>query len=407
MPKILQICVEGNTGSTGSIAEAIGAYVLAHNWESYIAFGRFPRPSVSKIIRIGSDWETMMHGVETRIFDRHGLGSRKATKELIAKIQLIQPDIIQLHHLHGYYINIEILFEYLLKSNIPVVWIFHDCWSFTGHCGFFDYVKCDKWKTVCNDCPQKNEYPKSFFIDGSERNFYIKRKLFTSIPNLTIVSVSRWLDNLVSESFFKYSRHTWIHNGIDLETFKPSNNRVSIRQKYSLGDKFLVLGVATTWDRRKGLKDFIELSRFLKQDIALVLVGLNKNQIKLLPNNIMGISRTDDREELVNLYSVAGVFLNLSDEESFGLTTAEAMACGTPVVVYNKTASPELVSNETGIIIEKGDFQSLIKAIDTIKSKGKEHYTDMCRNYAEKKFNMKDRFEDYLKLYREILNSTK
>ena len=389
MPKLLQICVEGNTGSTGTIAEAIGEFVLSQGWESYIAYGRFPRPSKSKLIRIGSNWEIILHGVETRIFDRHGLGSRAATKRLIKQIDNIKPDIIHLHHLHGYYINIEILFQYLLESNIAVVWTFHDCWSFTGHCGYFDSAGCDKWKIECNKCQQKAEYPKSFLFDRSTKNYRLKKRLFTSLARLTVVSVSTWLDNLVSDSFFHNTEHTLIYNGVDVETFKPSQNNSEIRQKYMLQGKFVILGVATTWDRRKGLEDFIELSRLLKEDEIIVLVGLNTDQIKLLPNNILGLSRTDNKMELVDLYSTSDVCMNLSVEESFGLTTVESLSCGTPVVVYNRTASPELVSNEVGVIVEKGNYDSLLKAINEIRQKGKIFFTEKCRKYASNRFNSK------------------
>lgn len=405
MPKLLQICVEGNTGSTGTIAEAIGIIALNKQWESYIAYGRFPRPSQSKLIRIGSDLDTLLHGIETRLFDRHGLGSRKATRNLIKQIETIRPDVIHLHHLHGYYINIVLLFEYLANAGIPVVWTFHDCWSFTGHCAFFDFAGCDKWKSECNHCPQLREYPQSLWVDRSKKNFHLKKELFTSVPQLTIVSVSRWLDGLVHQSFFKNTSHIFIYNGINLETFKPSGDFVATKRKYKVDGKFLILGVATTWDRRKGLSDFIELSKRLRQNEQIILVGLDDKQIKELPENIIGLSRTDNKNELVELYSASDVFLNLSEEETFGLTTVEAMACGTPVIVYNKTASPELVQPETGMIIEKGNIDGLNSAIEVIKQKGKMTYSLACRKHVHDNFNVNDRFEEYFNLYDQMLGA--
>jgi glycosyltransferase involved in cell wall biosynthesis len=403
--KLLQICVEGNTGSTGTIAEAIGIHAINNGWESYIAYGRFPRPSVSKLIRIGSTFETLLHGLESRIFDNHGLGSRIATKRLIKKIKILNPDIIHLHHLHGYYINIEILFKYLHQSKIPVVWTFHDCWSFTGHCTYFDFVGCEKWKVECCNCPQKLDYPKSVLFDNSRNNFYLKKKLFTSVSNLTIVSVSKWLDNLVAASFFKNTNHTIIYNGIDLNLFKPIDFPNSIKVKYKLEDKFVILGVASTWDRRKGFNDFINLSHLLKNDEVIVLVGLNREQMKNLPNNVIGMSRTENRQELAYLFAAADVFLNLSVEETFGLTTAEALSSGTPVIVYNKTASPELITAETGFIVEKGDNTNIIKSIETIKSKGKAFFSDNCRKSAIEKFNINDSLQGYLTLYNQIIKN--
>ena len=401
--KLLQICVEGNTGSTGTIAESIGQFVSLKGWESYIAFGRYPRPSKSNLIRIGSDFETILHGIETRIFDNHALGSRKATRRLINEIIEIKPDVIHLHHLHGYYINIEILFVFLKKSKIPVVWTFHDCWSFTGHCAYFDFVDCVKWQTECNQCPQKHEYPRSFFFDNSKNNFYLKQKLFNSIEKIIIVSVSKWLDNLVAKSFFKNKEHICIYNGIELDIFKPIDFTGKIKIKYKVENKFVILGVATTWSRRKGLVDFIELAKYLNDDEVIILVGLSNQQQKSLPNNIIGLSRTDNRLELAYLFAASDVFINFSIEETFGLTTAESMASGTPVIVYNKTASPELVTQEVGFIVEKDDFSAIKKGILKIKKNGKHFYKDKCRERANLLFNAINVNNTYFDLYTKMI----
>ena len=197
MPTIFQICVEGNTGSTGRIAEEIGILAIQKGWNSFIAYGRFPRPSKSNLIQIGTDFDVYLHGLETRLFDRHCLGSKTATHNLVKQIKEIKPDIIHLHHLHGYYINIEILFDFLANASIPVVWTFHDCWSVTGHCAYFDFAGCEKWKTECNNCPEKREYPASIFIDRSRKNYYLKKSLFTSVKKMVVVPVSDWLKNIV------------------------------------------------------------------------------------------------------------------------------------------------------------------------------------------------------------------
>jgi putative colanic acid biosynthesis glycosyltransferase len=401
--KVFQIAVEGNTGSTGTIAESIGQLIIKNGWESYIAHGRFPRPSVSKVIRIGSDIDVVLHGLETRLFDRHGLGSRRATKNLIAQINEIKPDIIHLHHLHGYYINIAILFEYLRMTKINVVWTFHDCWSFTGHCCYFDHVGCEKWKNECNKCPQKNDYPKSFLFDRSKKNYYQKKVLFTALSNLTIVSVSKWSNNLLSQSFFKNTTHTYIYNGVDTEIFKPLDSPDFVKKKYHVDKKFVVLGVATTWSRRKGFDDFIKLSSVLDEDEVIILVGLNKKQMKGLPENVIGLSRTDSRQEMADLYGASDVLLNLSVEETFGLTTAESMSCGTPVIVYNSTASPELVSDMTGIVVQKNDIIKIRTAISKIKHDTKATYSINCRARAIEYFNKSDRLEEYVALYKSIL----
>jgi putative colanic acid biosynthesis glycosyltransferase len=405
MKKIFQICVEGNTGSTGTIAESFGQYALNQGWSSFIAYGRFPRSSKSNLIKIGNSFDIIMHGLETRLMDGHGLASKNATYKLIDTIKQISPDIIQLHHLHGYYINYKILFEFLRTCKFPVVWTFHDCWSFTGHCAYFERAGCEKWKSKCFDCPQIHEYPKSFFWDRSAEHFHLKKTLFTSLNNLTIVSVSRWLDKLVSESFFQGSNHLFIHNGVDTAIFSPVQNVNPVKIRYKLNGKFILLGVASTWDSRKGLSDFIEISKFLKSDEIILLIGLSKQQIDNLPFNIIGLPRTENKAELIELYSAADVFLNLSVEESFGLTTIESLACGTPAIVYDNTASPELISVGTGFIVKPGDISTILNCVQSIKVRGKNSFSSICRDHVVKNFEMKDRFADYFNLYDSIVDS--
>jgi len=402
MKKLLQINSVVNSGSTGRIAEEIGQTAIAAGWESYIAYGRNDRPSQSELIKIGNDWDIKMHGFQTRLFDKHGLGSKSATIELIGKIEEISPDIIHLHNIHGYYINIEILFKYLRNTNIPVVWTFHDCWPITGHCAHFTFVGCEKWKIKCCDCPQKTSYPASWIVDRSEKNYYLKKELFTSLSNLTLVPVSKWLSGILEESYLQHYPLNVIHNGINTEVFKPSADNV-FRIKYRLENKFILLGVATSWGSKKGLYDFIELSRHLNNDFKIVLVGLSRKQIEQLPVNILGIERTESVEELSNLYSEADIVLNLSYEETFGLTTVEGFACGTPCIVYNATASPELVDQSTGLVVEPGDINGLMEAIIQIKQNGKQFYSEACVNRAHSLYKNEDRYHEYIELYDSLL----
>jgi putative colanic acid biosynthesis glycosyltransferase len=405
MPKIIQISVEGNMGSTGTIAESIGEIAISRGWESYIAFGRFKRTSKSTTIKIGNLIDILIHGLLTRIFDLHGYGSKHATKKLIKQINHINPDIIHLHNLHGYYINIEVLFEFLSKVNIPVIWTFHDCWPMTGHCSHFDFVGCDKWKIECNNCPQLREYPKSLFLDRSRKNYYSKKKLFTSVDNLTVVSVSNWLNNIVEKSFMNKLSSRVIYNGIDINLFSPERLNNCIRDKYCIQEKFMILGVATTWTDRKGLKDFLELSKYIDSNIIIVLIGLSSSQIKNLPKNIIGLKRTENKQELRDLYVECDVYMNLSVEETFGLTTAEALACGTPAIVYNSTASPELIDRSTGIVVEKQNIQNILLALDEISRNGKLYYSEACRSRAINLFDQKNRFNEYFELYDEKLKN--
>ncbi len=406
MKILLQINVVVNSGSTGRIVEEIGQTAINRGWQSHIAYGRNEQPSQSQLLKIGTDWDIKMHGIQTRLFDRHGLGSKTATQKLITQIEAIKPDVIHLHNIHGYYLNIEVLFIFLASMQIPVIWTLHDCWPFTGHCVHFDFVGCEKWRTHCNNCPQTSTYPTSFFIDRSIKNFNLKKELFTRVQNLIVVTVSNWLEKIVGQSFLKgYPVHV-INNGIDTGVFKPVSTQ-NIRKEFNLHSKFVLLGVASVWSDRKGLKDYIELCHRLDSNCQIILVGLSRKQITNLPDKIIGIERTENLNELVELYSLADIVLNLSYEETFGLTTVEGFACGTPGIVYNCTASPELVTPNTGIIVEKENIKDLQAAIIQIREKGKIHYSEACRERAKQLYNKDDRFGDYMRLYESVISQKK
>lgn len=399
MKTLLQINVVCNSRSTGRIAEQIGLLACQKGWRSCIATGgRYSRVSQLEKIEIGGWWDERCHAVESRLLDNHGLASRRATRRLVERIKELNPAVIHLHNIHGYYLNYKILFEYLNCSNIPVVWTLHDCWSFTGHCAYFDSVNCGRWKTKCHDCPLKKDYPRSLFLDRSQRNYELKKRLFGENKNLHLVPVSQWLAGLVKESFLKNADIQVINNGVDLSVFTP-------RERKDVG-KFRILGVATSWDARKGLKDFYQLREHLDPlRYEITLVGLKAEQIQELPLGIQGVERTSSMDELAQFYSDADVLLSLSSAETFGLTPVEAFACGTPAIVYNNTAQPELVTPETGLIVETGDISGLIQAIESIRAKGKSFYTQACRKRAEEFYNKDERFMDYISLYGSLLKS--
>lgn len=404
MKTLLQINVVVNKGSTGRIAEEIGQKAIAAGWESYIAYGRDDRPSQSHKIKIGSNWDMRCHGLQTRVLDNHSLcmSSRNATKKLVKQIEDIKPDIIHLHNLHGYYINIEVLFDYLATKDIPIVMTLHDCWSFAGHCSHYVSVGCEKWKTECYECPLKNSYPASYVIDNSRNNYRIKKRLFNSVNNLTIVPVSDWLEGEVNQSFLNKHDIKRIYNGVDTSVFKPQYNNTNVREKYNIGSKFMLMGVATSWSKSKGWDDYMELSKRLSDDEVIVLVGLTEKKLSQLPTNIIGIKRTDSTEELAELYSAADIVLSLSYQETFGLTSAEGMSCGTPSIVYNRTASPELITKDTGFVVEAGNIDQLKEAIAKIKQRGKAFYSANCRQRVEEYFNKDDRYQEYLELYDQL-----
>lgn len=403
--KLLQINTVINSGSTGRIAEDIGKTVMKEGWESYIAYGRYGNPSQSKAIKIGTQAEIYSHVAKTRLFDAHGLGSKKGTQQLVKKIEQIRPDIIHLHNIHGYYLNYPILFEYLKTANIPVVWTLHDCWPFTGHCAYYDYVNCNNWQTHCGkSCPCKDNYPKSF-VNRAYKNFEQKKAAFTGLGNLTLVPVSKWLAGELKKSFLKEHAVQTIHNGIDLNQFKPIKNSGTVAKKYNLSDKFIILGVASTWEKRKGLDDFIKLSTKLNDTQQIVLVGLSPKQIKTLPKNIIGIERTESVKDMAALYNLAGVFVNPTWEDNYPTTNLEATACETPVITYNTGGSPEAVTKQTGFVIEQGDVQALKERIDLIQERGKKYYTANCRKRAIDNFDKEDRYAEYLSLYEQLLKN--
>lgn len=402
--KLLQISIEVNSNSVGKIAEQIGVKAIECGFDSYITYARNHNQSASKLIKIGSLLDVWIHGLETRIFDNHGFGSRLATKKLIKKIEVLNPDIIHLHHLHGYFINIKILFEYLSNKDIPIVWTFHDCWSFTGHCAYFDYVGCYKWMNECNNCEQKTSYPKSLLFDRSKVNFVEKKHIFNSVQNMVIVPVSNWLGNLVRQSFLKNYPLEVIQNGIDTEVFSPRFSRINIEKRFKIENKFLVLGVASTWDKRKGLEEFIKLDSLLcKDDFQIILIGLSQQQIKSLPSSIIGIEKTENAVELADFYSSADVFVNPTLEDTYPTTNLESMSCGTPVISYNTGGSVESIDNLTGLIVEKEDVDGLYSAILEIKNNGKSIYTVACREKAKLQFNKNSKFIEYISLYKKLL----
>lgn len=405
MPKLLQINPVVKNGSTGRIAEQIGVIAMAKGWDSFIAYrGRPKNTSQSKLIQVSNKFDAIWHAILTRLFDKHGLGSWMSTKIFVNKIKRINPDVIQIHDIVGYYINYKVLFRYLSQSNIPVVWTFHCFWAMTGHCTYFSDVNCIKWKTTCHTCPKKKYYPQSILFDNSTNNHKLKRKYFTSVKNLTIVPVSKWVEGLVRESYFSNYPIQTIYNGIDLKTFRPVSGAEILKSKLGITGRFVMLGLATTWGKRKGWDDYMKLCKLLPEDYVIILVGLNSQEIKVLPKNIIGIQRTESVEELVSYYSMADVVMNISYQETFGLTTAEGFACGTPGIVYNCTASPELISEDTGIIVEPGNIEQVFAAIKEIRLKGKNYYSVNCRKRAEQFFSMDDRFNDYIKLYEKLLS---
>ena len=351
--------------ATGNIMMSIHDELLNCGIESYVVWGRGRSAQNKNEIVLHDDLGVKIHGIYTRLTDKTGFASRRITKKLVNRLIEIDPDIVHLHNIHGYYINIEILFKYLKKNNKKVIWTFHDCWPLTGHCAYFDMVGCEKWKTGCYKCPQVKTYPASFGIDRSSWNWKKKQELF-SIDNLTVVVPCNWLNQIVKASPLGFNDIETIYNGIDTNKYYHVESK--IQEKFKIKDKRIILGVASEWTQRKGLQDFIELSKHLDHNkYKIILVGLTKKQISMLPKEIIGLQRTSNLYELLELYSGAWVFFNPTYEDNFPTTNLEAIACETPVISYRTGGSPEAVSDQNGIVIDKGDINAAIYAIENIE----------------------------------------
>lgn len=396
--KIYQINIVCGFGSTGKIVVDLAEIIQKEGSKCCIAYGRKNKAEGVDSFKISSPVEVYLHVLMTRLFDRHGLSSKNATKRLIKDIIQYNPDIIHLHNIHGYYLNYEVLFEFLRNYGKPVVWTLHDCWAFTGHCAYFDYVGCEKWKNECFQCPQKGEYPNSVIMDNSRDNYLRKKNAFTKIPNMTLVTVSEWLRSVTKQGFLKDYPVEKISNGINLEIFRPIESE--IKQIYGLSHKKIILGVASFWSKRKGIQTFYDLAEVLPEEYQIVLVGGRQDAKKELPSNILSIGRISDLCELVKWYTAAEIYVNASVEETMGLTTIEAMACGTPAIVMNTTANPELIEEGCGCVVEPNSLPELLEAIISLKKDQKT--IENCINRASE-YEKEKQYRKYIQLYRNIL----
>lgn len=404
MKTLLQInpVLRVNT-STGRIMQEIGELAMQHGWRSCIAYSKGRdgiKSCQSEVIPVGNKWSTIWHGLETRLFDRHGLASNEATRLFVKQIQELKPDVIHIHNIHGYFLNYQILFDFLAQSNIPVVWTVHDCWLYTGHCYYYSYAGCNKWQTGCGHCPQKKEFPASWLIDRSHQNYEDKKQAFTSLPldQLTIVPVSEWIREEMQYSFFRNNQFHVIHNGINTNIFNIYNPE-QVKQKYGLNGKHILLGVASIWSREKGFDDCIQMADLLHPDEMLVLVGVRPEQQKRLKKNMLGIPRTENIHQLAELYAAADAFINPTWQDNYPTVNLEAIACGTPVVTYRTGGSIEAITDQTGFIVPQGNVKEMLEAARLISQRGKAYYQQPCRTYALENFRKEDRYQDYLDLY--------
>lgn len=393
--KVLQINSVCGYGSTGKICADIYDLLIEQGHDCCIAYGRNDSPKGYKTIKIGSKFDNYFHVFLTRFFDLHGFGSKRATKKLIQKIKEYDPDIIHLHNIHGYYVNIEILFKYLKESRKQVVWTLHDCWSFTGHCSYFTYVNCNKWQRKCYNCPQKREYPSSLLLDNSNKNFHRKKEIFTSIENMTIITPSKWLADLCKQSYLAKYPIEIIQNGIDISIFKTTTT--NFKEKYGINEEKFILGLASVFDMRKGFETFLKLRKDLDSKIGIVLIGLTKKQIQELPKGIIGIERTSNRNELVEAYNAADIFVNPTLEDNYPTTNLEAIACHTPVVTNDVGGCIETFDEKTGVAVK--DYQSLLTTINKILN-NEINFNFEGNSIEIDKYSL---FKKYIELYERLL----
>ena len=383
-------------GSTGRLVSTLS---MMDEVDGKVYYGRKKDSSNAISIRFTKDLGNITHAIGTYLFDDHGFHNAMETKRMLKDLDEFNPDIVHLHNLHGYYVHVGVLFDYLKRKNKKVIWTLHDCWSFTGHCAHYDGVGCDKWKSKCYDCPITNEYPFSWNKHNVTKNFERKKEVFTSIKdNLTIVTPSYWLEEQVKQSFLKECKVMTIHNGINLNDFKYTES--SFRKKYHLEDSFIVLAVASVWDTTKGIEDLKELANSLPENIKLVVVGGTLSSNTTTIENALCIPRTNTVKELCEIYSASDAFINLTKQDTFPTVNIEALACGLPAITYKTGGSPEILTEKTGIVVEKNNIEKMKEVLNEL-SKNNSFKKEDCIEVASH-YSLDNMYEAYLKLYEEI-----
>ncbi|WP_300792660.1 glycosyltransferase [uncultured Bacteroides sp.] len=398
--RVLLINITNGRGSTGKIVSSIARILQETGNEAYIGYGYFDSKERNTYCIKGYGINTLRWAIlKSRITGYMGFDSKRATEAFLNWVNEIKPDVIHLHNIHTGYVNIELLFSYIKRKKIPVVWTLHDCWPFTGRCSHFVNANCYKWKTGCYACQDKNTFPKTYYFDHSKKMYELKKEIFTGVDNMLLVTPSNWLKMFVEQSFLKEYKCLTIHNGVNTNVFKP-NNENKIRIRYSL-DKYegIVISVASSWSNRKGLHLIYKLADDMKS-YKFIIVGLNYKQLESCPKNIIGIGRLSNQNELAEFYSAADVFINCTLADNFPTVNLEALACNIPVVTFNTGGSPEGVPSGAGFVVPQNDLSSMEKKIkELVAHKTERNY----REYAIKYFDERTLFLEYIKLYKKVL----
>ena len=390
--KVVQINTVCGFGGTGKICVGISKVLCNQNIENYILYcsGNSDYPYGIKC----TERFPKLQALRSRILGNYGFNSRRTTKRLIEELEKVSPDIVHLHNLHGHNCNLEMLMDYFRSKRIKLVWTFHDCWAFTAYCPYFDMAKCDKWKTGCHHCVQSRTF--SWFADRSTWLYERKKTAFSGL-DLTIVTPSQWLANLVKESFLKEYPVVVINNGIDLDVFRPRAS--DFRARYGIpADKFILLGVAIEWVPRKGADVFIRLAERLDSDkFQIVLVGTDDKIDRQLPPNVISIHRTANQIELAEIYSAADLFVNPTREENYPTVNMESIACGTPVLTFCTGGSPEILDEHTGVVVDCDDEETLHHTITQIELQPFFKMDDLKTRRSH--LDQYDKFQKYVNLY--------
>ena len=395
--KTVQINSVYCVGSTGKIAKDISSYMIKEGVDSKVFYGYGTSPD-ENAVAFSSRYNVAFNVLKTRLFGKHAFYSKCATKKLIKLLRSFNPDVIHIHQIHGHYLNVPILFNYLATSNAKIIFTLHDCWMFTGHCAHFYHVNCEKWKTGCGKCPQLSAYPKSLIFDRSSESWRDKKKYFTKLHHAVLVCPSRWLFNYLPDSFLNQFDRTVINNGIDTSVFKLTKSD-ALRKKFELTNQFVVVGMAAKWLHPDVRQKAITLINSLKNDIRVVLIGVNQRQKSLLPKQTVCVPYISSSDELAKYYSLGNVFVNLSLEDTFPTVNLEALACGLAIIAFNAGGSAEVIDDDTGISVPAGDFDGIKDAIYALQKSTKDYQT-LCRKKVVDNYDKENCYEKYFQLYK-------
>lgn len=395
--KILYINSVYAYGSTGKIVRKLRDEAIAAGHEAYVIYGRrsaigYKGSTISEenVWLIENSTEQKLDIAASVLFDTHGLHSKKNTEAIIAKIISINPDVIHMHNIHGFYLNYPELFSFLKEYGRPVVWTLHDCWAYTGFCAYYDFNECDGWKTGCKKCRYRNEYPYRA-LSRSAKNFELKKAAYEGM-NMVLTTPSAWLKGEVEQSMLSRFSCRVIYNDVSLKDFRyDPGNTVS---RYHLENKRIYLACANVWTPQKGFDECMKLASVLDENEVLVMVGLSEKQMKKLPANVLGIPHCNI-DELRNWYSACDAFFNPTLEDNYPTVNLEAAACGAPIVTYRTGGSPESAGAH-GVSVDRYDFEAAhaqLKKAD--------------RSIAVTEPEKKPMAEEYLHLYEEITGGTK